>query len=591
MRYSLTIFLTAFPVRRWQRLRVRLRAQCRACHDDQRSCQHCDPAKWYVTRLVRRIAATVLEAAIAIRPDRIWNWIEWLDRHRAHGDDANKRLVAVFRENGNLRAALLEHVLLTPCAKNTWMAGHRLFDTGLELHPTPEDVAGVLRTLGARTRDGSIDRETWRDLLRHGRTADGLSAPVQEAAIEIANGDPELLSILDEISESPAAEWKASRAEREAKKKAQREAVCRVHRQRLAERAEDVPAGGVHLLELPACIYLDRNVALDALFHFDAEATPKERLSAFLGEELADRVMSGFVAVLARDDLPSASRIVEVHCENEYCVAEAPMICGVMEMFRRGLALDGIERDTLAAAYMAWQRGPESESSKPSAIASAMENALFRSDSDWEDLFRMSIEPQLDRNRKYPNDLTRLAYEACFSGLAGRLSVEWLRRYPALNLHVQTELLACALRNAPRDQVRELVLDLRDRAHPDDATRAAMAVRGLHGRPGQPQDRAGSRGCRTSGVHLDPSRPHRVGKRPTLRPVFARPSRIHRGVLRRPLVERPEAHRLYDGRLQPVGCKRFHPGYRLCNCKPPGIRGDRRAAGPESPVTPPPTLT
>ena len=428
-------------------------------------------AKWYVTRLVRRIAATVLEADTAIRPDRIWNWIEWLDRHRAHGDDANKRLVAVFRENGNLRAALLEHVLLTPCAKNTWMAGHRLFDTGLELHPTPEDVAGVLRALGARTGDGSIDRETWRDLLLHGRTADGLSAPVQEAAIEIANGDPELLSILDEISESPAAEWEASRAEREAKKKAQREAVCRVHRQRLAERAEDVAAGDVHLLELPACIYLDRTVALDALFHFEAEATPEERLSAFLGEELADRVMSGFVAVLARDDLPSASRIVEVHCENEYCMAEAPMICGVMEMFRRGLALDGIERDTLAAAYMAWQRGPESESSKPSAIASAMENALFRSDSDWVDFFRTSIEPQLDRNRKYPNDLTRLAYEACFSGLAGRLSVEWLRRYPALNLHVQTELLAGALRNAPRDQVRELVLDLRDRAHPDDATR------------------------------------------------------------------------------------------------------------------------
>ena len=428
-------------------------------------------AEWYVTRLVRRIAATVLEADTAIRPDRIWSWIEWLDRHRAHDDDAQKRLVAVFGENGGLRAALLEYVLLTPCAKNTWMAGHRLFDTGLELHPTPEDLAGVLRALGARTGDGSIDRGTWRDLLLHGRTADGLSAPVQKAAIEIANGDPELLSILDKISESPTADWKARQAEREAKKKTQREAVCRVHRQLIAEGAAAVAAGDVHLLELPACIYLDRSVALDAHFHFEAEAAPEERLRAFLGDELAEWVMSGFVAVLARDDLPSASRIVEGHCKNEYCVAEAPMICGVMEIFRRGLALDRIERDTLAAAYMAWQRGPESDSSTPHSIASAMETMLFRSGSDWEDFFRTSIEPQLDRNRNYPSDLTRLAYEPCFSGLASRLSVEWLRRYPALNLHVQTELLACALRNAPRDQVRELVLDLRDRARPDQATR------------------------------------------------------------------------------------------------------------------------
>ena len=428
-------------------------------------------AKWYVTRLVRRIAATVLEADPSVRPERIWNWIEWLDRHRAHDDDANKRLVAVFRDNGDLRAALLEYVLLTPCAKNTRMAGHLLFDTGLELHPTPEDVAGVLRALGARTGDGSIDRETWRDLLLHGRTADGLPAAVRTTAVEVADGDVELLSILEEISESSAAEWEARRAEREAKKKAQREAVCRVHRHRLAERAEDVAAGDVHLLELPACIYLDRSVALDAHFHFEAEAAPEERLRAFLSDELAERVMSGFVAVLARDDLPSACKIVEVHCKNEYCVAEAPMICGVMEMVRRELALDRVERDTLAAAYMAWQRGPESDSSKPNSVASEMKTVLFRSDSDWEDFFRTSIEPQLDRNRNYPSDLTRLAYEPCFSGLAGHLSMEWLRRYPALNLHVQTELLACALMNAPRKEVRELVVDLRDRAHPDQATR------------------------------------------------------------------------------------------------------------------------
>ena len=168
---------------------------------------------------------------------------------------------------------------------------------------------------------------------------------------------------------------------------------------------------------------------------------------------------------------PTASAIAKAHCENKLCVAEASMICGVMEMIRRGIALDGIQRDILAVAYMAWQRGPESDSSKPSSIASEMETALFRSDSDWEDFFRMSIEPQLDRNWNYPSDFTRLAYEPCFSGLAGRLSMEWLRGYPSLNLHVQTELLACALRNAPRKQVRELFVDIRERAHANHATR------------------------------------------------------------------------------------------------------------------------
>ena len=428
-------------------------------------------ANWYITRLVRRLLATVLEADPAIRPDRIWNWIVWRDGHRAHDDDTNERLVAVFRENYDMRAALLEHVLLTPCADNTWTAGHHLLDTGLELYPTAEDLAGVLRALRDRTGDGRIDRDTWHGLLQHGQTADGLPDAVRTAAVEVAGNDADLLSIVDELSKRPAAEWEARKAEREAKKRAQREVVCRVHRHRLAEKGEELAAGDFNLLELPASIYLDRSVALDAHFHFDTEASPEERLRTFLGDELADRVMSGFVAVLARDDLPSASRIVEVHCENEYCMAEAPMIAGIAELLRRGRPLTGIDRDALAAAYMAWQRGPESDSSKPGTIASAMETTLFRSDTDWESFFRTSIEPQLDRNRHYPSDLSRLAYEACFSALAGRLSMEWLRCYPGLNLPVQTELLACALRNAPRKEARELVVDLRERSHPDKATR------------------------------------------------------------------------------------------------------------------------
>ena len=428
-------------------------------------------AEWYVTRLVRRIAAAVLEADPAVRPERIWNWIEWLDKSRAYDKDVNKRLVAVFRENRELRTALLEYVLLTPCAESTWMAGHRLFDTGLELQPTPEDIACILRSLGTQTGDGRIDRQTWQGLLMHGRTADGLLATVRNVAVKVADGDAELLSILEEVAKNPFAEREARQAERDAKEKAQREAVRRFHRDTLAERADDVAAGDVHLLELPACIYLHRSVALDAQFHFEADAAPEERLRAFLGDELADRVTSGFVAVLARDDLPSASGIVEVHCRNERYVAEAPMICGVMEVFRRGIGLDGIERDTLAAAYMAWQRGPESESSEPNALASEMEAVLFRSDTDWEDFFRTSIEPQLDRDRSHPNDLSRLACEPCLSGLAGRLSMEWLRRHHALNVHVQTELLACALRNAPREELRELVLELGERAHPNLAIR------------------------------------------------------------------------------------------------------------------------
>ena len=428
-------------------------------------------ATWYVARLVRRVAAEVLDADPAIQPERVWSWIGWLTGRRGHNDDTNKRLVAIFRENGGLRAAVLGHVLLTPCAENTFMAGRSLSEMPLGLYPTGLDLAGVMRALRARAGGDSIDPETWRDLLLLGRTADGLPAILRNAAAEVADSDSELLSILDEMSEPLPRDWEVEQAKREARNKARQETVYRVHRHTLAERAEEVAAGDVHVLELPASVYLGRSVALDAEFHFESEAPPEERLHTFLGDALANRVLDGFVAVLGRDDLPSASKIAEVHCENKHLVAEAPMICGVMEVVRRGRALDGIDQDALAAAYMAWQRGPKSDTSEPNSITSAMEAALFRSDANWEVHFRTSIELQLDRDRHYPTELHRLTLETRFSNLAGRLSIDWLLRYPALNLHVQTELLACALRNAPRDEVRDPIVDLRGRVHLDHATR------------------------------------------------------------------------------------------------------------------------
>ena len=427
-------------------------------------------AEWYVARLVRRLVVMVIEADPAVRPERVWTWIEWLNWRRGYSD-INKRLIAIFRENRVLRAGLLKHVLLTPCAGNAWMAGHRLFEMGLELYPTADDLAEVLRALRVRTGDGRIDRETWRGVLLHGRTAHGLPASFRSTAVEVAGGDEELLSMLDEIPESPAAEWEARQAEREATSKARREAVYRVHRQQLAENAEAVAAGDVHVLAVPAAVYLGRTVVLDGHFHFDDEMLPAERLCVFLGDELADRVMSGFVAVLGRDDLPSASMIAEAHSEDEYCLAETPMIAGIAEMLRSGRPLAGIDRTALAAAYMAWQRSFEPYPLELGSIGPQMEAALFRNDTDRENHFQTSIEPQLDRNRSHPVDLDRLTREPCLADLAGLLSVDWLRRYPALNLHVQTKLLTCALRNAPHDEVRELVFDLRERPHPDDATR------------------------------------------------------------------------------------------------------------------------
>ena len=104
-------------------------------------------------------------------------------------------------------------------------------------------------------------------------------------------------------------------------------------------------------------------------------------------------------------------------------------------------------------------------------IGPALEAVLFTTEEDQETHFRTSIEPQLDCNLEHIRELHRLAHEPRFSTLAGRLAVEWLRRYPASPTSTQRQLLICALNHATHEKVRALGADIRTSGHWDDETK------------------------------------------------------------------------------------------------------------------------
>ena len=397
--------------------------------------------------LVRRMVSRFLDAEPGVKRDRVWTWIGWLDGTAGYIDCNKRRLASQLCENRALRAALLEHVLLTLCAESTRMAAWSLDDTHLDLFPTHEDLVTLLHALRARSADGSMDEETWHQLVLLGRTPDGIGDAVREAAIETANGNAELLAILDEVSRDHGSEQRARQAQRENRAEAHIQAFCRAQRALLANQPHAVAAGDVQFLTVPAEVYLGRPHEM-----FDSSMSPEVRLCELLGAPLVDQALAGFVAVLQRNDLPSAAAIADIHCrDGRYC-AEEPMICGIAEMLRQGRPLDAIDRTTLAAVYMAWQRAPESGTEGPLDIGPALEVALFRDELDMEVHFRTSIEPQLAARKDHVDELYRLTHDVRWSRLAGRLAAEWLATHPDLSLPVQTALLSCALDNTP-DQI------------------------------------------------------------------------------------------------------------------------------------------
>ena len=417
--------------------------------------------------LVRRLVIPILESGATVEPTRLWSWIGWLDGQLGYRDREKEQLAAILHDNSTLRAALVEHVLLAPGADSIWMAAGRLARSGLGLYPTVDDLAGAMRVLSARAAGDPLDPQTYRHLLLLGSTEEDLPSDLRAAALEVADGDSELLSIVDQVSNPAEPEWKIEEERNREERKAERQRIFQSHRDALAERIEEIAAGAIEILVEPANVYLGRKRIRVWLHASDDEPSTEDVMREFLGENLAELVMAGFIAALGREDLPTASSIADVHSQGKRCSAEVVMICGVEELLRRGQPIHAIDQDTLAAVYMASQRAPATGRRDGIDIGRPLEEALFESDADWEDHFRTSIEPQLVADLVHVDELYRLTTDPDLAGLAGRLAVEWLRRYPALRCSTQKKLLACALDCAERNAIRALTLDRQSAAHPD----------------------------------------------------------------------------------------------------------------------------
>ena len=412
-----------------------------------------DPwARSALANLVRRRALEVVQANPSLSAPRLWTWISAFDSHDGHDQAAKEKLGRCIRDNRNLHHSLLEYVLLTPCASNAWMAGYALHNVGLGLYPAPTDVCEVLKILGTRPADAPIDRETWRQVLRLVRTADGLPETVRATAAEVADGDSELLAILDEMSTVTIPEWQQHQDRHDAEDRARREAFCQSHRESHAEHAVEVAKGRIDLLKVPAAVYLGRSP------HFQDVSAPHSRVLEFLGDRLGTQALNGFISVLERSDLPTARAIAEADSQGRWFPIQPLLICGVAELLRRGQPLSAISEATLSAAYMAWQRSADSNEVNGIDIGEAIEAVFFQSDQSIEAHFRTSIEPQLVSQSGHVIELYQFTREIRWRELATGLAVEWIGKFPAMPTHARRELTMCALAAPPRPTTYDLLL-------------------------------------------------------------------------------------------------------------------------------------
>ena len=415
-------------------------------------------AKSGVADIVRMAAVRVLESGASVSAERVWRWVGWVRGEEGYGHETTSRLAALIADRPDLRRGLQALVLLTP-SEELHMSSYRLMRTGLGLQPDDGDVIALLEEYDQRRGNAPVDLATLGELVRLARYKEGLAKNVRTVASSIAGNDALFAAQLDEWSKPIVYDYEAKQTARVAEEETRRQAIYETVRTEQAARAAEVAAGDIHLLYQPAKAYLGR------FSEFGKDNAPEARVKLFLGDAVGDQALDGFIAVLHRDDLPTAAQIAESHAENRLFYAEPSMIAGVGELIRRKIPLATIPPAALDAAFMAWRRATESSYKNKLDIAATLEAAALPDEAATETFLRTSIEPELERGAAHVRDLYRLSHEPRWSKLAGQLSVEWLGRFPSLPDTVEIELLDCAIKHASRPELRDAVLATRNRVH------------------------------------------------------------------------------------------------------------------------------
>lgn len=423
-------------------------------------------AEAQVADLVRVAGYRALQLDPGMAPSDIWRRLQWVDHNQGYKRETTAAMTAWFKSRPDVRRAVQAYVIFDAGLEQVRDASFAFYQTGLDLYPDEADVIALIEELDRRRNGHPPDVELLEELVLLAPRREGIGADVRAIATKVSNGSAAFQSKLAEWARPLVFEYESKQAEAARERDSERAAVHQTFRERLSNELGAVDAGAPNLLYDPAKAYLGR------FREFDKEAPPETRVYGFLGAELGERALKGFMASLSRDDRPSARDISEHHTNGKIYFAELSLVCGIAERLRRGLGLADLSIESRESAFMAWRRTNESQIWGGMDLG-PLKAAVLHDDAAVERFFRTSIEPQLEAKMAHVYDLYFLAQEAPWSALAGRLAIEWLRRFPSLPAVIEGELLACATRHADTDALQALAGDTRGRVHRDYETMLA----------------------------------------------------------------------------------------------------------------------
>jgi hypothetical protein len=247
----------------------------------------------------------VLTSASRPTAEQIWTWLQHLNVWRSYSKSEQESIQKYFYNNDSIRRGIQALAFVNPTFGDTpWSAIiHDLPRVSQGLALSTSDILYFMQEVSNKPSLSNFDISLWSDLASIALGKESIDNDVQTAIDAATARHPQLATMWSNLNRRPIPDWeKENDARRKKHQRDQARKIAQSRKQFAAIRSEI--QNGVHIGALHDLALAYRGHYSD----FNSEDSPKQRLSEWLGDELADCALDGFVAVLSRTDLPTKRR-------------------------------------------------------------------------------------------------------------------------------------------------------------------------------------------------------------------------------------------------------------------------------------------
>lgn len=391
-----------------------------------------------------------------VAASKLWAWLKVFDVSIGYHREHHRELDEFIRRNDHLRREIQRIALLDEVGDlNLWQRSWRLGRRLQSLAPTPGDVVALLEVLDPT--DLADDR--WRHVIQLTNHDGEVGAEVRTAARAFAINRDDLLEWIDDLSVPSIPDWKIEEDERTRKREEEKMNERAKHRQSFASHIDEMRAGDWGALLNPARAYLNlfRDIGEDLPAH--------ERISQWLGRELADAAHSGFEAFLKiSPPEPTARQISESFAQGERWNAEDIIVAGFAERLRSGCGFQGLSDERLMACLFVLRHGKVDDHAGIDGLEEAVEREVHER-GIWNEAMRLYHEPQLEARCDHVDGLSTFMRDDVHATISVDLALEWLKNFRDMPSGPERELVNRLLRSGRFDELRDVAdsrIDLTD---------------------------------------------------------------------------------------------------------------------------------